>query len=111
MSVAKPLPHDAATLHVTGAARYIDDIPTPAGTLHLAFGLSQIARGQITAMTLDAVRRVDALVRDAERPCLPLAAEHIPLAPILVGERPPLLPARAPFLAAVRVRQIFLRDV
>ena len=30
MSVAKPLPHDAARLHVTGAARYVDDIPAPA---------------------------------------------------------------------------------
>ena len=35
MSVASPLPHDSARLHVTGAARYVDDIPTPAGTLHL----------------------------------------------------------------------------
>ena len=26
MTVAKSLPHDAAALHVTGAARYIDDI-------------------------------------------------------------------------------------
>jgi xanthine dehydrogenase large subunit len=56
MSVSKPLPHDAARLHVTGAARYVDDIPTPSGTLHLAFGLSQIARGTITAMDLSAVR-------------------------------------------------------
>ncbi len=56
MSVSQPLPHDAAPLHVTGAARYIDDIPTPAGTLHLAFGLSGIARGRVTAMDLGAVR-------------------------------------------------------
>jgi xanthine dehydrogenase large subunit len=56
MSVAKPLPHDAAKLHVTGTARYIDDIPVPADCLHLAFGLSTIAKGRITAMDLDAVR-------------------------------------------------------
>ncbi len=56
MSVHKSLPHDAATLHVTGAARYIDDIPTPADCLHLAFGLSRTAKGQITALHLDAVR-------------------------------------------------------
>ena len=43
MTVARPLPHDAAQLHVTGAARYVDDIPSPRGTLHLAFGLSTIA--------------------------------------------------------------------
>ena len=27
MSMGKPLPHDAAPLHVTGQARYIDDLP------------------------------------------------------------------------------------
>ena len=57
MSVAKPLPHDAAMLHVTGAARYVDDIPTARGTLHLAFGLSPVAAGELTALDLDAVRR------------------------------------------------------
>ncbi|WP_424967947.1 xanthine dehydrogenase molybdopterin binding subunit [Dinoroseobacter sp. S375] len=56
MSVAKPLPHDAAKLHVTGAARYVDDIPTPANALHLAFGLSEIAHGEITGLDLEAVR-------------------------------------------------------
>ena len=56
MSVHLPLPHDSATLHVTGQARYTDDIPAPAGALHLAFGLSTIARGTITAMDLTAVR-------------------------------------------------------
>ena len=45
MSVAKPLPHDAARLHVTGAARYTDDIPTPQNTYHLAFALSPAAAG------------------------------------------------------------------
>ncbi len=56
MSVSKPLPHDAAALHVTGAARYVDDLPTPRGTLHLAFGLSPAAAGRITTMDLTAVR-------------------------------------------------------
>jgi CO/xanthine dehydrogenase Mo-binding subunit len=49
MSVQKPLPHDAAPLHVTGAARYVDDIPVPQGCLHLAFGLSKVAKGRLTA--------------------------------------------------------------
>ncbi|SFR32092.1 xanthine dehydrogenase, molybdenum binding subunit apoprotein [Yoonia tamlensis] len=61
MSVAKSLPHDAAKLHVTGTARYIDDIPTPAGALHLAFGTSEIARGSYT-MNLDAVRAATGVV-------------------------------------------------
>lgn len=71
MSVAKPLPHDAARLHVTGAARYTDDIPTPANTLHLAFGLSTIARGHITQIDLTPVR-------DASGVCAVLTADDLP---------------------------------
>ena len=73
MSVAKPLPHDAARLHVTGQARYIDDIPLPAGALHLAFGLSTVARGHIVSMDLDAVREVPGIA-------LVLTAEDLPFA-------------------------------
>ncbi|NUH66524.1 xanthine dehydrogenase molybdopterin binding subunit [Sulfitobacter sp. S0837] len=62
MSVAKPLPHDAATLHVTGAARYVDDIPTPRDTLHLVFGLSPVAAGDLTGLDLSAVREAPGVV-------------------------------------------------
>ena len=62
MSIHKPHPHDAAPLHVTGEARYVDDIPTPAGTLHLAFGLSTVAHGDITALDLAAVRAAPGVV-------------------------------------------------
>ncbi|WP_224813809.1 xanthine dehydrogenase molybdopterin binding subunit [Hasllibacter sp. MH4015] len=62
MSVYKPLPHDAATLHVTGAARYIDDIPTPPDCLHLAFGLSTVAKGTLTNLVLDPVRASDGVI-------------------------------------------------
>ena len=56
MTIAEPIPHDAAELHVRGAARYVDDIPVPAGCLHLAFGLSLVAHGRITGMDLAAAR-------------------------------------------------------
>ncbi|WP_095590151.1 xanthine dehydrogenase molybdopterin binding subunit [Actibacterium ureilyticum] len=62
MSVARSLPHDAAALHVTGTARYVDDIPAPAGCLHLAFGLSNIAHGTLTALDLSAVRATPGVV-------------------------------------------------
>ena len=62
MSVARPLPHDSAPLHVTGAARYIDDLPLPSNTLHLAFGISAVAHGEITALDLEAVRRADGVI-------------------------------------------------
>lgn len=56
MSVGASLPHDAALMHVTGRARYVDDIPTPEGTLHIAFGLSEHAHANLAAIDLAAVR-------------------------------------------------------
>ncbi len=78
MSVAKPLPHDAANLHVTGTAHYVDDIPTPAGTLHLAFGMAEIAKGTITAMNLDAVRSASGVVAVLTADDLPFANDVSP---------------------------------
>ena len=78
MSVAKPLPHDAAALHVTGAARYIDDIPTPAGTLHLAFGTAEIACGQVRAMNLAEVQSAPGVVAVLTAEDLPFANDVSP---------------------------------
>ena len=80
MSVASPLPHDAARLHVTGQARYVDDIPLPAGTLHLAFGLSGVARGRITGMDLSAVRMAPGVVMVLTADDLPFANDVSPSA-------------------------------
>ncbi len=41
----KALPHDSGVKHVQGAAEYIDDMPEPAGTLHVAIGGAPVARG------------------------------------------------------------------
>ena len=78
MTVAKPLAHDAAHLHVTGSARYIDDTPSPTGTLHLAFGLSPKACGKITGMTLDAVRAAPDVVAVLAADDLPFANDVSP---------------------------------
>ncbi len=80
MSVTRPLPHDSARLHVTGAARYVDDLPVPAGTLHLAFGLSQVAHGRIAAMDLDAVRAAPGVVAVLTAADLPFANDVAPVA-------------------------------
>ncbi|WP_421701222.1 xanthine dehydrogenase molybdopterin binding subunit [Aliiroseovarius sp.] len=71
MSIGTPLPHDSAALHVSGSARYLDDIPLPANALHLAFGLSEVARGRIRGLNLDAVRAapgVTAVITAADLP-------------------------------------------
>ena len=78
MSIAKPLPHDAARLHVTGAARYVDDIATPAGTLHLAFGTSLVARGAVTAMELAAIRAAAGVIAVMTADDLPFANDVSP---------------------------------
>jgi len=62
MSAGLPLPHDSAPLQVSGAARYTDDIPLPAGALHLAFGLSPVAHGDIRGLDLSAVRAAPGVV-------------------------------------------------
>jgi xanthine dehydrogenase large subunit len=60
--VHEPLPHDSAKRHVAGSAPYIDDLPEPQGTLHLAIGLAPKARGLLASLELDAVRRAPGVV-------------------------------------------------
>jgi xanthine dehydrogenase large subunit len=53
--VHKPLPHDSARRHVQGSATYVDDIREPEGTLHVAVGMADKARGEVKSLDLDAV--------------------------------------------------------
>ena len=56
-SVGLALAHDSAARHVQGSAAYVDDLPEPAGTLHVAPGhAGAAARGPIRSIDLDAVR-------------------------------------------------------
>jgi xanthine dehydrogenase large subunit len=50
--IGEPLAHDSAELHVAGAARYVDDLPEPAGTLYAALGMSTEAHARIVSMDL-----------------------------------------------------------
>ena len=58
----RPMPHESAELHVSGDARYIDDLPLPADTLHAALGLSPVAHGRIRSLDLSAVRAAPGVV-------------------------------------------------
>jgi len=69
--VYKPLPHDSGAKHVQGAAEYIDDIPEPAGTLHVALGGAPVARGTIRRMDLGDVESAPGVVAV-------VTAAHIP---------------------------------
>ena len=55
-SVGLAVAHDSAVRHVRGTAAYIDDLPEPAGTVHVAPGAAAAARGAIRSIDLDAVR-------------------------------------------------------
>src|SRR5579872_228754 len=69
--VHQPLPHDSARLHVQGSAAYVDDIGEPAGTLHIAIGMADKARGALRSLGLEAVRAAPGVVAV-------LTAEDIP---------------------------------
>jgi len=56
------LPHDSASRHVAGAARYADDVAEPKEMVHVALGLAAIARGQIITADLGPVRRADGVL-------------------------------------------------
>jgi xanthine dehydrogenase large subunit len=81
--IHEALPHDSAALHVSGEARYVDDLPEPAGTLYAAFGMSAETHAKILAMDL-------APVRAAEGVIAVLAAADIPgannIGPVLPDE-------------------------
>ena len=73
MNSTASMPHDTARQHVSGAARYVDDIPIPRGTLHLAFGLSPVAAGALTSIDLSTMSA-------AEGVRLVLLAKDLPFA-------------------------------
>lgn len=61
-TVHKAVKHDSGTKHVCGHARYIDDVPEPAGTLHVVPGLATIASGHVTSLDLESVKQVQGVV-------------------------------------------------
>ncbi|MEX0853711.1 MAG: xanthine dehydrogenase molybdopterin binding subunit [Bauldia sp.] len=96
--VRTPAAHDSAVKHVTGAAIYIDDIPTPAGTLHLAPGYAPIAAGRITGVDLEPAKAAPGVVAV-------LTAADIPgrndVSPKQIGDDPLLVEERVMFYGQV----------
>ena len=56
------LAHDSALKHATGQAVYIDDMPLPAGTLHIAVGGADTTVGTITEIDLESVRTAPGVI-------------------------------------------------
>jgi xanthine dehydrogenase large subunit len=78
--------HESARGHVSGTAVYVDDMPMPAGGLHAYVGLSTTARGRITRLDLDEVRRAPGVRDVISRDDVP---GHIDIGPVFPGD--PLL--------------------
>jgi len=76
-------PHESAHLHVSGRATYTDDIPTVAGTLHAALGLSSKAHAKIVSVSLDKVRATPGVVAIFTADDIPGAND---VAPIVHGD-------------------------
>ncbi|WP_110656189.1 xanthine dehydrogenase molybdopterin binding subunit [Salinicola halimionae] len=75
--------HESGIKHVTGRARYIDDLPAPYGTLHAMVGLSDVAHGRVTRLDLSKVLEMPGVV-DV------ITAQHIPghrdIGPVFPGD-------------------------
>ena len=88
--IHEALPHDSADLHVSGEARYVDDLPEPPGTLHAAFGVSSEAHAKVVGVDLDPVRRapgVVAIVAAADIPGVNNIGPVLPDEPLFAAER------------------------
>jgi xanthine dehydrogenase large subunit len=60
--VSSPIAHESAVKHVTGAAKYVDDIETPTGTLEVYIAMSMRAHARVMALDVSAVRRAHGVV-------------------------------------------------
>ena len=61
-TMGQQIAHESAHLHVSGNAQYIDDMPLPANALHVALGVSRIARGKIQQLDLSKVKAYPGVV-------------------------------------------------
>ncbi|MEM8951543.1 MAG: molybdopterin cofactor-binding domain-containing protein, partial [Pseudomonadota bacterium] len=62
MTLSLPVAHDSAERHVSGEALYVDDLPTPARTLHAAIGQAAPAHATLKSLELSAVRAAKGVV-------------------------------------------------
>ena len=52
------LSHESGNLHVTGQARYVDDMALPENSVHIALGLSAVAHGRLITINAEAALRM-----------------------------------------------------
>ena len=72
-------PHESAHLHVSGEARYTDDIPVPEKTLYAAIGTSERAHARIRSLDLTAVASAPGVVTVLTAADIPGENNHGPV--------------------------------
>ena len=55
--VGADVPHESSVAQVTGAAQFADDVLEPAGTVHVALGLSPVAHGRLVGIDVAGMQR------------------------------------------------------
>lgn len=88
--VHQPLAHDSAVRHVTGRARYIDDMEEPRRLLHAAIGMSRCAAGGLRAIDLEPVRAAEGVIAIVTAADIPGANDIGPVfhdEPVLATDR------------------------
>ncbi|HEV7458521.1 MAG TPA: xanthine dehydrogenase molybdopterin binding subunit [Roseococcus sp.] len=75
--------HDSALKHATGEARFLDDLPEPAGLLHAALVLSPVAHGRLDAVYTATAAAMPGVVRIITPVDIPGEND---IAPIATGE-------------------------
>ncbi len=88
-TVGAAAPHESAHLHVSGGARYTDDIPVPDGTLHAAIGYSARAHARIQRLDLGRVEAAPGVVAILSAADIPGDNNHGPVVhddPIFAAE-------------------------
>lgn len=81
--IHKSKKHESADRQVSGQARYMDDIPLPAGTCFAAVGTSSVAAGTLTKLDLDAVRASKGVIDVITIDDIP---GHTDVAPVFDGD-------------------------
>ena len=81
MSTGKSLAHDSAVEHVTGSARYVDDLEAVGDQLYVAVGFAPLAHGTVSEIQLDRVRSAWGVVDVIVHSDLPAATDIGPVFP------------------------------
>jgi xanthine dehydrogenase large subunit len=82
-AVHAPIPHDSALRHVTGEARYVDDLPEPRGLLHAYVRLSSRAHARIVRIDTAAAVAAPGVAAVMTAGDLPAAND---IGPVLPGD-------------------------